>query len=197
MDILIFILEIIRALCWPVTVLILVTLLRKPLGILLTTLKNLKFKELEISFSQEIRELEDKIPEDIKDLPPEKRATEETQSESERLNRLLKDSPRSAIIDAWRIVELAAGQAFHKQNPIPKIPNWNIKEILVSLETDGFVTEATGNYFRALNQLRNQAIYNTDFKISEHDARSYLHNAISLATYLKMISSERHMDGEK
>lgn len=188
MDEFTFITEIIQALVWPVVALILVFSLRKPLCQLLSTLKSLKYNGLEVRFSQYLKQLENEMPEDIKALSPKKTATVETQSE--RLKQLIKISPRLAIIEAWRIVELSAVQALQKQENISKPSTGDMLDISRLLEASGLVTETSGEFFRALNRLRNQASHSDDFSISEEDARRYLHNALSLVTYLQLKATE-------
>jgi hypothetical protein len=55
--------ELIKALAWPSSVIILVFLLRKPIIELVPLMKKLKFKELEMEFSQEVKALKSEVKE--------------------------------------------------------------------------------------------------------------------------------------
>ncbi|MEH8231393.1 hypothetical protein [Aeromonas veronii] len=63
MDALTFISELIKAAVWPVTAIVLVVLLRKPIVELTPLLRKLKYKELELEleFAQEVSELKAEV----------------------------------------------------------------------------------------------------------------------------------------
>lgn len=61
MDVLTFISELIKSLAWPVAIIILVILLRKPIVELIPLLRRLKYKDLELEFSQEVTELKAEV----------------------------------------------------------------------------------------------------------------------------------------
>ena len=105
MDILTFFSNIINSLAWPIALLVAVLLLRKPLLELFPFIQKLKYKEIEIEFGQRVREVGQELAEELAPIGPEQ---ELTRTEEDALARLAEISPRSAIIEAWRGVELEA-----------------------------------------------------------------------------------------
>jgi hypothetical protein len=63
MDALTFISEIVKALAWPTAIVVLVSLLKKPIVELVPLMKKLKYKELELEFSQEVMALKEETTE--------------------------------------------------------------------------------------------------------------------------------------
>ncbi|MER3513447.1 MAG: hypothetical protein C4310_02805 [Chloroflexota bacterium] len=57
MDWLTFVTELIKALAWPITILIIIIVLRKPLANLIPTLQRLRYRDLEIEFGRSVQEL--------------------------------------------------------------------------------------------------------------------------------------------
>lgn len=191
MDVLTFIVKFIDVLAWPSVVLILVFALKEQLpelipGIskILSSLKNLKFGKLEMKFSREIQQLESEVPVEIETVVLDTVSSEKP-AQSERLKQLIELSPRLAIIEAWRIVELSAVDFLRKQLDSTDLRFRSVYEILDSLESNEFITKSTGRFFRKLNRLRNHAAHSTDFDISEQDARGYMHSALNFAIFLE------------
>lgn len=191
MDVLTFIVKFIDVLAWPSVVLILVFALKEQLpelilGIskILSSLKNLRFGKLEMKFSREIQQLESEVPVEIETVVLDTVSSEKL-AQSERLKQLIELSPRLAIIEAWRIVELSAVDFLRKQLDSTDLRFRSVYEILDSLESNEFITKSTGRVFRKLNRLRNQAAHSTDFDISEQDARGYMHSALNFASFLE------------
>jgi len=61
LDSLTFVAEIVKALAWPTSILLLVLTLRKPIGELIPFLRKLKYKEIEMEFSCELAELKAEV----------------------------------------------------------------------------------------------------------------------------------------
>jgi len=176
--------EIVKALAWPSAVIGLVFLLRKPIVELVPLMKKLKFKELELEFSQEMQalksEADDAIPEKEKQ-PPLEMAT------SKALD-LVSYSSRAAIIEAWIELETAAveiASSFWSQSPSdvfrndPKLGDYlhqckvlNDKQLVV---------------YKRLRQLRNKAAHSEELSLSENDARAYVEMASNLTRHIKNI----------
>src|ERR1051325_1135276 len=108
MDWLAFFASIIASLAWPLTVIILVILLRDPLTRVLLTLTHLKYKDLEIDFKRELEELEEKAKAiDVKPQLPEIRASEkkDTLQFLAEARQLAAQWPEGAVTLAWQAVE--------------------------------------------------------------------------------------------
>src|SRR5690606_42060334 len=105
MDALTFLSEIIRSVAWPVTVVVLVVVLRKPLVELIPLLRRLKYKELELEFSQQVSELKAEA-ESISREHPEEQGQISPRSNS--ILNLVSFSSHASIMEACVEVESSA-----------------------------------------------------------------------------------------
>lgn len=118
--------ELVKALAWPSSVIVLVFLLRKPIVELVPLMKKLKFKELEMEFSQEVKALKSEVKETSGVGTPTIIVSEPTNSKA--LD-LLSFSTRAAIIEAWIEVEAAATEvasSFWGQSPSDTMRNVSV-----------------------------------------------------------------------
>lgn len=105
MDVLTFISELIKAVAWPATAIVLVVLLRKPIVELIPLLRKLKYKEIELEFAQEVYELKAEVEAIAKEKGEEAPSIASTSSN---LLNLVTFSTRAAIMEAWLEVESAS-----------------------------------------------------------------------------------------
>lgn len=88
------------------------------------------------------------------------------------MERIAEVSPRAAIIEAWRLIEDAAGRSgFVQGASIPRINaalfvNWFVREGKLAVDSEAA--------FDALRDLRNQAAHAPEFSISSAEAQRYL-----------------------
>ncbi|NOQ76793.1 MAG: hypothetical protein GQ475_03165 [Methylococcaceae bacterium] len=183
MDALTFLSELIKAVAWPVTAIVLVLLLRKPIVELIPLLRKLKYKELELEFAQEISELKaeaEAIAKEKGEEPPSIAST------SSNLLNLVAFSTRAAIMEAWLEVESASdsvASSFWGQSPngtfrnTPKLGKYLLQCKVID-EKQLFV-------FNKLRQLRNKAAHAQELDLNENDARSYVQLASDLAKHIR------------
>ncbi|MGH2397987.1 MAG: hypothetical protein ACRDFW_13640 [bacterium] len=69
MDWLTFIARVIDAAAWPVTVFVILLLLRKPLSGLIPLLQRLKYKDLELEFGRQIQEVRQEVQAELPAAP--------------------------------------------------------------------------------------------------------------------------------
>src|SRR5215204_1277124 len=100
-----FIATLIQALAWPVTVLTIFFLLRRHITGLLPRVRQLKYKDVEISFDERVREL---AAEASETLPKPTAPAKLPDGEISQLDALARLSPRAAVLEAWIPVERAA-----------------------------------------------------------------------------------------
>lgn len=183
MDILTFISELIKAVAWPVTAVALVVLLRKPIVELVPLLRRLKYKELELEFTQEISELKAEVAVIAQEKGEEAPSVSSTPSN---LLNLVAFSTRAAIMEAWLEVESAAVSAassFWGQSPSDTLRNTpKLGEYLLQCK---IIDEKQLAVFNRLRQLRNKAAHAQELNLSENDARSYVQLASDLAKHIK------------
>ena len=197
MDTLTFIAALVKALAWPAVTLALVLLLRKPIAGLIPALRKLKYKDLEVDFAEGVAKLEEEAPPDLPGIPDDERLAWLGKTKSERMQQLIHISPRSAIIEAWRGLELAAVTALQKRDPQFTDRVRSPRHLLDLLKAHGLFTDSHTDFFMQLNRLRNQAAHAEDFNINMHDARSYVHNAWQLAAYLNWQELETEQPPER
>ncbi|MCD6619456.1 hypothetical protein [Aeromonas veronii] len=175
--------EIIKAISWPSAVIAIVLLLRKPILELAPLMKKLKFKELELEFSQEIQALKS----EVSDVLPAKgiKRQLETHSTSKALD-LVPYSTRAAILEAWIELEAAAvetASSFWNQPPSdvfrkdPKLGDY--------LHQCKVLDDKQLALYKKLRQLRNKSAHAEELNLNENDAREYIEMAGSLARHIK------------
>ncbi len=157
MDVLTFLSETIRFIAWPATSVVLVALLRKPIIELIPLLRRLKYKELELEFSQKISALEDKAESMYREHPENEEGI--SQGNNHILN-LAAFSTRAAIMEAWLELESAAievASSFWNQPPSNLFKN-NPK-MGKYLWQCNVLNKKQLDIFNTLRQLRNKAAH--------------------------------------
>ncbi len=157
-----FIIEILNAVSWPVAAVIGVWLFRKPIYDLIPLIKKLKYKELEMEFSEQVRELK---KESEKALPStDKQETKLIENKSKYLQ-LLDISPRSAVLEAWLELETAMIDNIHRHELI------NHEGILRGhsrlghvLLKENIINKGQFDLFHKLRELRNRAAHAEEFE---------------------------------
>lgn len=181
MDAITAVVELIKALAWPLVTFAVFLLFRRPLQSLIPGIKSLKFAGAEVTMANqvdEVKALAKVIPPPAAEAPP---ATPEALTEVDRLYEIASLVPRAAISEAWRKVELAGAEAVRRNCP-PDLPK--------SLRSPGTFAEALRRYdvitpelFVALTKLRkirNEAVHAADFDIEPTTARDYVETALTL-----------------
>jgi hypothetical protein len=165
-----FIVEIVKAFAWPMTVLLIFAALRKPLLNLFPLLARLKFKDLEFNFSRKL----EKTAMDAAALPaPETFPSD--QAYNGHLLKLADSSPRAAILEAWIKLEKAAIEAARQKDiDITYIILRNPLRLTQFLEEKGIIDNRQGRVFTDLRDLRNSAAHAQGFEPSKSDALEYI-----------------------
>lgn len=183
MDILLFFAEVTKAIAWPITLIILVTILRKPVIELIPSLRRLKYKELELEFTREIFELKAEVAEISQNKGEESILIS---SDSSNLLRLVSFSTRAAIMEAWLEIESASisvASSFWGQTSNEVFKNMpKLGEYLLQCKV---IDEKQLTVFNKLRQLRNQVVHAQELDFSESDAKSYVQLALQLAKQIR------------
>src|SRR4051812_45954152 len=93
-----FIIEVLRAVSWPLATIIALLLVRRPLISLLSSASKLKYGDLEMAFEKQVAEV--KVV--ASQLPASHGLSSE---EREALERSVMTSPQNTVIEAWRRLE--------------------------------------------------------------------------------------------
>lgn len=178
MDWLTFVATLVQALAWPALVVLAVVLLRDPLTRLLPTLRSAKYKDLEFQFGEKLGELGDvatqaKLPE--RELPADWVYRDPDEFTFRHyIERLAPISPRAAIAEAWRGVEVAFTDAAQREG----IPEGRpLTQIVRGLEARGSLPRDALPLVDDLRILRNRAVHAEDFEPEPAQAVEFGHLA--------------------
>jgi len=178
-----FFTEIIKALAWPVAVVVILLLIRKPLTRLIPLLRKLKWKEWELEFDEKVVELKSAA----QALPhPAKSAPELPSSD---LTQLAEQSPRAAILEGWIKVERAAANAISKRLPPGGMATRSAQPKL--LASHNILDTQQLHIYNGLRELRNKVVHELDgFHIDARRAAAYVRIAEDLASDIDQSSRE-------
>ena len=179
-----FISQIISSVAWPLVVVFLIYQLKDRLAELLPRLKRLKHKDTELEFTEKLNEL-------VIESEASKEETEVIEKIpeiDEQFNFLIKlsdISPRSAVIESYRVLENAAAKAAAKAYPeLEDRKIFNPSQMQKMLE--GKVLSKINVYhFNELRKLRNQAAHMEDFEMKNMQIEAYIDVALTLANQLE------------
>lgn len=163
--------RIIEALAWPLTVLLAIFLLRKPLTDLLPHFKRLKYKELELEFEQSLENLRKRSHESRQRHEIDAPAEDENDFYLQEVKQL---SPRAAILESWIGLETSAvstAQHFKIVQADKRLP---FVKILQELLLSGVISEENVAIINELRALRNKAAHEISFPITEDEAAKFM-----------------------
>lgn len=161
-----FILGITDSLAWPVTVILIVFLLRSDIGAVLRKVKRLKHKDTEVDFEREL------------EVALETAASDSTLAEplddGSEMSELAKYSPRGAIIESWLQVEKALkvyaekhGLEFDERKP------FRLGQGHAENSEYARLGNSTIETLKSLRFLRNQAVHMSDTDLDYQEAIEY------------------------
>lgn len=187
MNILEFISKIIGEISWPITVVVLVIILRKNIAELLTSLTKLKFKDLEMDF-QRLAESAAKLPPAQPPPPDEKPVSRAIYASFEdQIFDVVERAPSAAILLAWASVETSmssavAGMAISAEPPQYRSPVHNLEQLQKYTE----LSQEVAHTINEMRMLRNKVAHDEKqrIRISQDSALSYAETAIRITKYL-------------
>lgn len=171
MNLLEFTSDIVDSLAWPVAIVVIASILKRPLIELIPLLRKLKYKELELEFSETLKAIDDEIPQTVESLGIEN-------SELQRLLELADFAPTAAVYEAWAKVEVAilecalrngmTGNAISRKNSAVVAKMMLLKDIISKNQFD---------VISNLRKLRNKTARHTMDQLSEKAAAEYVGHA--------------------
>ena len=163
---------------WPVAVVWIAYLFKGELRSLMHRMSQLKYKDVEAKFEIGLAEAEAKVNVIEQSSPPPLPRPEIT-SKLELLRRIADASPRAAIMEAWVLVEDAAGKSgFVQGAAIPRVNPHLFVEELVRL---GKLPKGSDSLLDQMRRLRNQAAHLPDFSLNQDEADRYLQLAARMS----------------
>ena len=162
--------NLIVGIAWPVAVVWIAYVFKGELKSLLRRVSQLKYKDLEAQFGAGLALAESEVS-SLQAAPPAA-PRPELLSKLESLRRISDVSPRAAILEAWVLVEDAAGRSgFVQGASIPRINPHLYVEELVRL---GKLPAGSDSLLDQMRKLRNQAAHMPDFTVDQDEADRYL-----------------------
>jgi hypothetical protein len=163
--------QLVGSLAWPVVVLGCVLLLRRSVLSLLPTLRSAKYGGLELEFGKRLMELESKAATSGLPEPTERPAwvyeSPDDWTFGEYIERLAPISPRMAIVEAWRSVEMALRGAARSTGP--NSPR-DLMTIAAQLQSEGALPINAVTMLNDLRKLRNQAVHANEMALEPDQA---------------------------
>ena len=185
MDVLTFTTELIKALAWPVTTLVIVVILRRPLAQLIPLLHRFKYKDFEFEFGKKIEEAKADAAIVLGDAVTPKALPSPQES---RLVQLAEISPRAAVLEAFTSVEIEAISAAHRLGMAKAFPQTLTFRAMKFLEESGRMDPALVELLRHLRTLRNQAAHAPEFALTTDAAIQYIQLAHAAIEKLRAIT---------
>ncbi len=170
--------EILDIVIWPVTLVVVTMLLRKPISQLVPTLKKLKYKDLELEFEKEAgniladaeRDLPEPLPPPPKSLPAPK--VEEPEIRFSRKRR----EPADEVMSAWRGLELD----LRKLGERAEVKSHrSIRELVSGLESAEMVHPEAVKLIMRMASFRNKVAHSDEEVVSAEAAEAYS-NSVAL-----------------
>lgn len=185
-EILEFIVEILKIISWPVVVLIIAIIFRKPIIQIIESLSYIRYKDFEAYFRRELSEIESKAQSVV--LPSI--SDQIKQVEFNDLYQLASISPRASIMEAWIKIEkeiLDAARRLSINIPYGKIP---LTQIIESLISKNVINKDFEIIYHKLRDLRNKAAHASDFELDYAEAERYIKLAFRIVQKLKSIEQK-------
>lgn len=170
MDVLSFIVEMTKALGWPSAILVIVFMFRKPLLELLSLVRKVKYKDVEV-------ELAKKEISEARELTTSKEGEKYdvlSFMELEHFKQLADISPRAAITEAWSRLENSVYQAAKTAGIEARQSGVSFSSVLAALKTSGTIDATSIRLIEKMRAIRNKAVHIQTEGLSASDAIDYV-----------------------
>ena len=179
--------EIIKTVIWPATVIVSVVVLRKGILELIPNLKRLKYKDLEVEFEKEAIKLRATIERDIPHIePPEEKPPELATSEPRVLYSIRKLSPSESILHEWTKIEKEIISLMKRHNVNDQYSN-SIRSMTGKLREQKIIDSATEDALLELSAYRNKVAHAHEDLINDDMASAFNESAKRINLYLNSL----------
>jgi hypothetical protein len=185
-----FIVELVKALAWPVVITVLIFQLKDKITELLPRLRKVKHKDTELEFaegvSKLVKEKEKKGNAELEDI-----VSNETIEKHQFLLKLAEISPRSAVLEAFREVEHSSAKVAAKLHPEKSSahgggPPMRLQQIL----SEATLGKNEIKMFNQLRMLRNKAAHDKEFNLQGMPIEAYVELSLGLANSIDLIGKD-------
>lgn len=174
------VLQLVDTLAWPVTVLIALFVLRKPIRNALRLIHRIRYKDFDVEFGKELDQAEQDIG----------FASEDQESafpEDEVAAKLIEVSPGAAVIESWKRLERTAREKVRDLIPADDTFANPLERPMDYLDLRGALIPPVANTVRNLRMLRNEAAHASGEQISKLDAIRYIQLAARIRRHIEAI----------
>lgn len=176
------IVQLISAIAWPFTAIIIAFMFRQEIRKTANRLSTLSYGEMKAEFEKDLNKLE----RDVKELPVKETSAKAEQPENdtetldsyERLSRIADISPRAAIMEAWRDIEVTTKQVTDAYGISTDSQIAGVKAIR-ELVHQHLLPESVVSVYEQMRRLRSRAAHSADFTITTDEAKRYIDTAYS------------------
>ena len=184
--------KLIDSLAWPLTTIILGFMFRKEFRQILKRFNKLKYKDFEASFEQEIAKIENRT-EKLKEKPLEisQSFQEQYYKTYNRLLELSQVSPRAAISEAWREIEIVTSQFIESLGY--NSTNTQMSKVLRNILAENNYPTSIYQDYIDLRNLRNKAVHAEEFEISELGSEKYITTALDVILFIQKLSKDKNI----
>jgi len=171
--------QIISALAWPLTVIIVSIMFRHEAKQIVARLSSLSYGEVKAEFKHDLMKIENAV--DALDIGtansgPQEQQNGESLSSYERLLRIAEISPRAAIMEAWRDIEVTTKKVTDAYGISVGGQIAGVKAIR-ELVRRGLLPESVVPIYERMRRLRSRAAHAADFAIDPEEAERYIDTA--------------------
>ncbi len=174
------IVQLISAIAWPFTVIIIAFMFRQEIRKTANRLSALSYGDMKAEFEKDLNKLE----RDVKELPvkessikvEKQEADSETLDSYERLSRIADISPRAAIMEAWRDIEVTTKQVTDAYGISSQGQIAGVKAINERVQKH-LLPQSVISVYEQMRRLRSRAAHSADFAISADEAKRYIDTA--------------------
>jgi hypothetical protein len=162
--------QLIKALAWPVTVLVIVFYFRDIIKDLIFSISKIKYGELELTIKRDLKAARISL----ETVQPVRAVPVIEDIELSGLMSLAQIAPRAAIIEAWTRLE-TAGAAFVQRRPSSDFSRPSrVPRPVDSLKQHELLPVEVKNAIQKLRDIRNRTAHSPDFQPSVDDAEEYV-----------------------
>lgn len=174
--------QLLSAIAWPVTAIILALIFRVEFRQVMRRLSVFSYKDAKAEFKHALEEVEGEIrrfpkssplPSELDTIPAE---SHESLSDYDRLLRIADISPRAAVMEAWREVEIGTKQVADTYS-IPTTEQIAGVKAIHELVNRGLLPSMLLSIYERLRRLRSRAAHAPDFVVDEEQAERFIEAA--------------------
>ena len=180
--------ELIAALAWPAAIIGVAWILRKEIRALLARILSIKWKDLEISLREELKNVREAVLSETIEESRKQLAAPSAKKLDDLLS-LAKRSPREAIIESWKplqemLIEIA------KRNGQSGAPNFPHIAHILFLEHTGIISKSIADALTRLGAIQDRISANPDFQPTSDEAEEFvLYSAFVRQDLAKILES--------